>query len=308
MTRHIPGTRSLQVLEAAGRHLNFTRAAAELSLTPAAISHQIKEFETQLGVTLFVRKGRALHLTPGGDILHAAASDALAALRHAAARARRSQGQTKVRLNVNASTSIAAKWLVPRLDQFLKKEPHADVRLNVSCGIQDFDRNEIDVAIQFGPGTYPGLSTERLFNHVIYPVCSPRLLQGEHPLAAPEDLLRHTLIQQSWSGQGVVWPDWHMWMLAAGIDGFEPKSGLHYTDTHLAIQAAIDGHGIALGDEALVADDLEAGRLVRPFALSIGGPPTFAYFAIFPPGMMQNPLAASFIRWLHAVAETGGTA
>lgn len=307
MIRHIPGTRSLQVLEAAGRHLNFTRAAVELSLTPAAVSHQIKEFETQLGVTLFVRKGRALQLTPAGDILHEAAAEALVTLRHAAARARRSQGQATVRLNVNASTSIAAKWLVPRLDQFLKKEPHADVRLNVSCGMQDFERNEIDVAIQFGPGLYPGLSAERLFAHVIYPVCSPRLLQGEFPLAAPRDLLRHTLIQQSWSGQGVVWPDWHMWMLAAGVDGFEPKPGLHYTDTHLAIQAAIDGHGVALGDEALVADDLAAGRLVRPFALSIGGPPNFAYFVIYPPGIMQNPLAASFIRWLHAEAETGGS-
>lgn len=304
MIRHIPGTRSLQVLEAAGRHLNFSRAAVELNLTPAAVSHQIKEFETQLGVTLFVRKGRSLQLTPAGDILHEAAADAVAALRHAAARARRSQGQTTVRLNVNASTSIAAKWLVPRLDRFLKKEPHADVRLNVSCGMQDFDRNEIDVAIQFGPGLYPGLSAQRLFDHVIYPVCSPKLLQGERPLAAPEDLLRHTLIQQSWSGQGVVWPDWRMWMLAAGIDGFEPKPGLHYTDTHLAIQAAIDGQGVALGDEALVADDLAAGRLVRPFALSIEGPPNFAYFVVSTHETMQNPLASSFVSWLHSEAGT----
>ncbi|OBZ96164.1 hypothetical protein ADU59_07325 [Pararhizobium polonicum] len=306
MARHIPGTRSLRVLEAAGRLLNFTHAATELNLTPAAISHQIKEFETQLGVVLFARKGRALQLTQAGEILHAAASEALGALGHAAVRARRSQGQqTRVRLNVNASTSIAAKWLVPRLDRFAKKEPNADVRLTVSCAMQDFDRDEVDVAIHFGPGTYPGLYVERLFEHVIYPVCSPRLLEGGQPLAAPEDLLRHTLIQQSWSGQGVVWPDWRAWMQAAGVDGFEPKPGLHYDDTHHAIQAAIDGQGIALGDEALVADDLSAGRLVRPFALSIGGPPNFAYFVVSPLETMQNPLASSFVSWLHSEAGTG---
>ncbi|KQY19330.1 transcriptional regulator GcvA [Rhizobium sp. Root483D2] len=304
MTRHIPGTRSLQVLEAAGRHCNFTRAAAELGLTPAAISHQIKELEAQFGVTLFERKGRGLHLTPSGEILQEAAAEALAALRQAVIRARRSQGQQKIRLDVTAPTSFAAKWLVPRLDRFSAKEPNADVRLNVTCDVQDFDRDDVDVAIRFGPGHYPGLSAERLFGHVIYPVCSPTVLQGARPLATPQDLLRHTLIQQSWSGQGVVWPDWHMWMLAAGIEGFEPKPGLHYTDTHLAIQAAIDGQGIALGDEALVADDLTAGRLVRPFALSIGGPPDFAYFVVFPPGTMQNPLAARFIGWLHSEAQT----
>lgn len=300
MVRHIPGTRSLQVLELAGRRLNFTRASEELKLTPAAVSHQIKELEEQLGVTLFVRKGRSLELTRAGEILCEAASDALASLRSAVSQARKSQEQHKFRLNVTAPTSIAAKWLVPRLDRFAAKEPNAEVRLNVTCDVQDFDRDEVDVAIRFGPGVYPGLQAGRLFEHVIFPVCSPALLQRGAAVSTPEDILRYPLIHQSWSGQGVVWPDWGMWMLAAGVDGFDPQPGLLYKDTHLALQAAIDGRGIALGDEALVADDLAAGRLVRPFALSIAGPPGFAYFVLSP--LKASPLAASFRSWLHVEA------
>jgi len=232
---------------------------------PFKANDQIKEFEDQLGVALFVRANRTLRLTPAGEILLDAAIDALTNLDRAATRARRTQTQRRVQLNVTAPTSIAAKWLVPRLDRFVRKEPYADVRINVSCEIQDFDRDDVDVAIRFGPGVYPGLRADRLFEHVIFPVCSPRLLQSEHPLVSPEDLLRHPLIHESWSGQGVTWPDWRMWMQAAGVQSFEPGPGLRYKDTHLAIQAAIEGHGIALGDDALVADDLAVGRLVRPF-------------------------------------------
>ncbi|AOF90488.1 transcriptional regulator GcvA [Sinorhizobium sp. RAC02] len=303
MRPRTPGVRSLRVLEAAGRHLNFTRASVELNLTPAAVSHQIKEWEAQLGFALFIRANRSLRFTTAGEVLHRSTQEALANLDNAVAQARRLSGQERTRLNVSVSTSIAAKWLVPRLDRFQQIEPNVEVRLNVTCQIQDFRQNDIDLAIRFGPQDV-GLHTDRLFDHVIFPVCSPRLLKGERSMVDPRDLRGRKLIHQSWSGRGVVWPDWRQWLQAAGIFDFDFEPGLHYTDTHLAVQAAIEGEGIALGDEALVADDLAAGRLVRPFDLSIGGPPSFAYFVVSPLETMADPLIRGFRAWLLSEAAT----
>jgi LysR family glycine cleavage system transcriptional activator len=289
------------VLEAAARHLNFTRAAAELGLTPAAISHQIKELETQLGFEVFIRANRTLRLTAAGKIFSEAAGNALTSLAGAARRARKIQ--TRAQLRISASTSIAAKWLTPRLHQFAKLEPEADVRIDVACEAPNLDRDDVDVAICFGHGAPAELRADRLFDHMIFPVCSPMLLQSEAPLKAPADLLRHPLIHVTWSGQGVTWPDWRTWMLAAGVTRFEAQAGLHFEDSSFAIQAAIKGHGVALGDIALVADDLAAGRLVRPFALAIDGPPNFAYFMVSRLESADNPVVSRFREWALREAE-----
>jgi LysR family glycine cleavage system transcriptional activator len=303
MPLHIPGTRALLAFEAAGRHLSFTRAAAELRLTPAAISHQIKEFEDQLGVVLFLRTSRAMRLTPGGEILHAAATEALAGLTRAAARARKTRGGT--RLSVTASASIAAKWLVPRIDEFMERWPEIDVRIDISSNVRDFDRDDVDVAIRWGNGDYLGTRSDRLFENTISPVCSPRLLQSRRPLKEPRDLLQHMLIHVAWSGQGITWPDWRMWMMAAGIKDFDDGPGLHFTESGPAIQAAIDGQGVVLGDSSLVAGDLAAGRLVQPFTLSIKGPPQFAYYIVSPLEMAGDPLVCAFRDWvLEEAAKT----
>ena len=297
----IAGTRSLTVFEAAARHLNFTRAAAELGLTPAAISHQIKELEIQLGVDVFIRANRSLRLTAAGKIFHEAASDALATLANAARRARKAQARAQLR--ISASTSIAAKWLTPRLHLFAKLEPKADVSIDVSCAAPSLDRDDVDIAICYGCAGAAGLHADRLFEHVIFPVCSPTLLQSKPPLRSPADLLQHTLIHLTWSGLSVTWPDWQTWMHAAGIEGFEPGPGLHFEDSSFAIQAAIKGHGIALGDASLVADDLAAGRLVQPFTLAIDGPPKFAYFMVSRVESADNPLVSHFREWALAEAE-----
>jgi LysR family glycine cleavage system transcriptional activator len=212
MTKQIAGTRSLKVLDAAGRHLNFTRAAAELKLTP-------------------------------------------------------------------------------------------DVLVDISCQLRDLERDEADVAIRFGRGNYPRVRSDRLFEHSIFPVCSPNLLRSAPPLRSPADILHHTLIHVTWSGQGVTWPDWTTWMQAAGVERFELKPGLHFEDSAFAIQAAINGTGIALGDMSLVADDLAAGRLVQPFALAINGPPMFAYFLVTPLEPATNSLVPSFREWVLREAE-----
>ncbi|MGB6309469.1 MAG: transcriptional regulator GcvA [Steroidobacteraceae bacterium] len=301
MIKQIAGTRSLKVLDAACRHLNFTRAAAELKLTPAAISHQIKEFETQLGIELFVRANRTLKLTAAGKIMHDTVTAALGTLADGASRARKTQGHAQLR--VTASSSIAAKWLIPRLDRFSKLEPKADVLVDISCQLRDLERDEVDVAIRFGRGDYPRVRSDRLFEHSIFPICSPNFLRSAPPLRSPKDILNHTLIHEAWSGQGVTWPDWSTWLKAAGIDRFELKPGLHFDNSAYAIQAAIDGAGIALGDMSLVADDLAGGRLVRPFELAIGGPPMFAYFLVSPLQPVSNPLVLSFREWVLREAE-----
>lgn len=301
MVNQIAGTRSLKVLEAACRHLNFTLAAAELKLTPAAVSYQIKEFEAQLGIELFIRANRSLKLTAAGKIMYDAAVAALGTLADGASRARKTQARAQLR--VTASSSIAAKWLIPRLDRFSRLEPKADVLVDISSRLRDLERDEADVAIRFGRGDYPRVRSDRLFEHSIFPVCSPNLLRSVPPLRSPADILNHTLIHVTWSGQGVTWPDWTMWMQAAGVERLELKPGLHFEDSLFAIQAAIDGTGIALGDMSLVADDLSAGRLVRPFDLAINGPPMFAYFLVSPLEPAADSLVPSFREWVLREAE-----
>lgn len=294
--RFIPGTGSLKVFEAAGRHLNFTRAAEELHVTPAAISHQIKEFEDQLDIRLLERTSRSMRLTPAGELLHAAVTEALAGLSRAVGQMqRRREGAS---LRVTASTSIAARWLVPRLDDFMAAMPGVDVRLDVSDRVRDFDRDGVDVAIRFGNGNYPGHRADRLFDNTIFPVCSPALLKTKKPLLHPRDLLQHRLIHVEWNAPGVIWPNWRMWMLAAGVSDYQETPGLRLDNSGLALQAAIDGQGVALGDSSLVSDDLAAGRLVQPFAVTIKGPPQFAYYVISPTGTQDEALVRAFRDWI----------
>ena len=181
-----PGLRSLRAFDAAARHLSFTRAASDMGVTPAAISHQIKELEEQLGVSLFARTSRSMRLTREGEILRAAAIESLESLTRALQRIRKLENQKQ--LKVSASPSIAAKWLVPRLDRFLATVPGADVRVNVSTTVLDFDRDDVDIAIRFGDGKYPGLRADLLFHENVFPVCSPALITKSKPLNTPRDL------------------------------------------------------------------------------------------------------------------------
>lgn len=296
MQRSIPGLGSLKTFEAAGRLLSFTKAASEIAVTPAAVSHQIRELEEQIGIRLFDRNSRSMRLTPAGETLHAAVSESVELLRRALSRIR--QPDARPRLMLTASPSIASKWLVPRLEHFLRIAPEADIRIDVSTEPLDFGRDEIDVAIRFGDGNYPGLSVEPLFEETVFPVCSPKLLEGPCPLRRPEDLIGHTLIHVDWNNQWATWPNWKMWLMAAGIRDAEANRGLHFSHTALAIQAAIDGQGLALAESTLVADDLAAGRLVRPFDMSLKGPPRFAYYVVTLPDRTPGTLVNRFKAWL----------
>ncbi|NGO53054.1 transcriptional regulator GcvA [Allomesorhizobium camelthorni] len=294
---HIPGTRALQAFEAAGRHLSFTRAANELHLTPAAISHQIKEFEDQVGVELFHRTSRTMRLTEAGEVLHVATIEALTGLTRAVSRAQKMARGTSL-LKVTADAQFASKWLMRRVDGFRKACPDIELRFDISYEVRDLEHEDVDIAIRFGTGKYPRLCADRLFENVIIPVCRPRLLESGPPLKEPRDLFKHTLAHIEWSRRGVTWPNWRMWMAAAGIDDFDDSRTIVFGTSTDALQAAIDGDAVALADFTIVANDLSEGRLVRPFQLGIKMAPEFAYFLVYPESMAEDPRIVAFRTWI----------
>lgn len=297
--RLIPGTRALRTLLAAGKHLNFTRAADELGLTPAAVSFQIKEIEEQLGVKLFVRTSRTIRLTEPGMILCDAAADALDVMHRAVSRAQKA-GRGTAQLKVTVDPQFATKWLMRRVERFRKFHSDIDLRFDIAYEVRDFDVDDIDVAIRFGSGKYPGLAASRLFDNIIVPVCSPRLLTSGKPLKEPRDLLHHTLAHIEWSRQGVTWPNWRMWMAAAGIDDFDDRNTIVFEASSNAVDAAMAGDAVALADFAMVANDLSEGRLVRPFELSIKAAPEYAYHLVYPEASATDQRITAFRDWMLA--------
>ncbi|MDX8541207.1 MAG: transcriptional regulator GcvA [Mesorhizobium sp.] len=297
MARLLPGTRALRTFEAAARHLNFTRAADELGLTPAAVSHQIKEIEDQLDLALFNRTSRTIRLTEAGNVLFEASIDALDLLNRAVSRARKMTRGTAL-LKVTLDAQFATKWLMRRVDDFRQQKPGIELRFDITYDVRDFERDDVDIGIRFGTGKYPGLAAHRLFDNIIIPVCSPALLASGPPLNEPRDLFRHTLAHIDWSRQGVTWPNWSMWMHAAGVDDFDDSRTLVFGSSTDATQAALDGNAVALADFAMVANDLSQGRLVRPFELGIKVAPEFAYFLVYPEAVKDDARVAAFREWL----------
>ncbi len=287
MPRRLPSLNAVRAFEAAARHLSFSRAADELHVTHAAISHQVKGLETYLRVPLFRRLNRAVRLTEAGQAYLPPLRDALDNIAQATARIR--DGESAGALTISTSPPFAAKWLVPRLSAFREAHPEIDVWLTPSFHAVDFAREEVDAAVRWGGGEWPGLRADLLGTMDVFPVCSPRLLRGPQPLRTPEDLRHHPLIHDA-SGE-----DWRRWLAAAGVS-VVPAPSLHFHDSSLVIQAAIEGQGVALAYSALVADDLAAGRVVRPFEISL--PTDYCYYFVCPRPVAETPKIAAFRAWL----------
>lgn len=302
MSRRIAPLNALRAFEAAARHLSFTKAAEELNVTPAAISHQIKTLEDHCGAPLFRRLTRSLLLTDQGQA-------ALPVLREgfdmlAAASLQLARRRDDNVLTVSAAPSIAGKWLVTRLERFRARHPDIDVRLDATNRVTDFERDGVDLVIRYGGGDYPGLHVEPLLSTSVFPVCSPGLLENGPPLDLPEDLARHTLLHVDWASQNATWPSWSMWLLAAGVKGVEVERGPRFNDAGLVMQTAIAGQGVALGTDILVADDLAAGRLVRLFEICV--PIEFGYHIVIPREKTETSKVAAFANWLHEEAALMG--
>jgi len=299
MSRPIRGFGALPSFAAAARWESFTAAAEELGVTQAAISHQVRELEDQLAVKLFHRTGRAVRLTASGEILKKAVDGAFAEIAHAMAELKR----TRPGLRITCAPSFATKWLVPRLDRFLAEVPGVDVFIDIQFRVTEFSHRDPHVMLHFGAGNFPSYQVDRLGDEYVVPVCSPSLIKGNgnnggRKKRDPKDLLRHTLLDVDWHSQGTTWPNWETWLDAANLTDIPRGRTVRFVHSALAIQAAIDGLGIALGDATLVADDLAAGRLIKPFELTLQGPPQFAYFLISPRGLAKGAIEAVFRDWL----------
>ena len=289
----LPSLNALRAFEVAGRHLSFTRAARELNVTQAAVSHQIKALEAQLGVRLFRRAARGLLLTDTGQAY-------LADVREAFRRLMQATERLRVRdvagvLTVSVLPSLASRWLIHRLGSFQERHPEIDVRVSADDRSVQFDREDVDVAIRYGRGVYPGAEADLFLTEELFPVCSPRLMEGPHPLRRPADLAHHMLLHDD------LPTNWAMWLKVAGATNVDPTRGPAFTDSGMVLQAAIDGMGVALGRSALAGDDLAAGRLVRPFDITL--PAENAYYLVYPEHTANRPKIKAFRDWILAEAE-----
>ena len=293
MARPLPPLNALRAFETAGRHLSFTKAAAELNVTPAAVSHQVKALEDLLGVPLFHRLTRALRLTEAGQAALPTLGQGFDKLAQGVEQIR-AFGKSEV-LTISVSPSFGAMWLVPRLERFRIRHPDIEIRLDGTDRRVDLTRDDADVALRYGPGGYSGVQVDWLFGQANTPVCSPALLNGDPPLRTPEDLRHHTLLHVDWKDAEA---SWRMWLLAAGLDDIDPTRGPRFTLESMAVQAALDGQGVALVGDMLVADELAAGRLVRPFDRSLSTPLSFSYYLLSPKDSDEQPKVAAFRAWL----------
>jgi LysR family glycine cleavage system transcriptional activator len=288
MSQQLPPLTTLRSFEASARLLSFSKAADELHVTHGAVSRAVRHLEDHVGVKLFKRSVRAVNLTPTGAAYAASVRDVLRRLSTATAAIMDQQSMGV--LNISTLDSFAAKWLIPRLFRFRQAHGDIEIRLATSEKLADFVNDGIDIAIRYGSGRYPGVKAELLMREEVFPVCSPLLLKGSHPLKSAADLKHHTLIHDDFE------IDWAMWLKTAGVDGVDPYRGPRFESSDHAVQAAIQGEGVVLGRSALVADDLKAGRLVKPFSVSL--PADLAYYVAYPTQTSQRPKVRAFRDWL----------
>jgi LysR family glycine cleavage system transcriptional activator len=290
---------ALRAFEAAARCLSFQAAATQLFVTPAAVSHQVKHLEAYLGVKLFHRGNRSVELTDEGKVLSASLSELFGLLDLALNRA---TAPATANLRVSTMESFAAKWLAPRLHRFHRDHPDLKVRVETGNQHADVAGGAVDVAIRYGTGNYTGVVVERLMDAPVFPVCAPSLLQDAHkPLAKPADLRHHMLLHdESASGRSGV-PDWSAWLKSSGATRVDASSGPVFASIYLAQEAAVAGHGVALGVAPLVEEDLQRARLVKPFDHSL--PNAYAFWIVHRHGANANPAVNAFCRWLRQEAR-----
>ncbi len=306
MNRHLPPLNSLRAFEASARHLSLKKAAEELHVTPAAVSHQVRALEEFIGAQLFRRLTRALRLTEAGQAALPLLREGFDKLAEAAD-AMRAEEQARV-LTISVAPSFGAKWLIPRLDRFRAMHPEFDIRIDATDALVNFADDGVDVALRFGRGTYRNLRSVCLMPEVSVPVCSPRLLERDPPLRRPEDLRHHTLLHVQWRTEDDAAPSWRMWLRAAGIDGVDAGRGPRFSAEGMALEAAIAGQGVALASAALVEGDLKAGRLVRPFPPSASQATEFSYYLVYPEAKAGDPKVMAFRGWVLAEVGRGENA
>ena len=291
MTRaRLPPLNALRAFEAAARLGSISRAADEIHVTHGAVSHQVKALEEFLGVTLFDKQGRGVVLTPAGRRLAERAGSALDQIAEIAAAIARIDDPG--RLTISTLPSLATRWLMPRIGTFMEAHPEFQVNLHTSQSLVDFTRDDVDVAIRFGRGDWPGVRLERLMGEEYLAVCSPKLNRGALP-ATPADLRNYRLLRSDSEL-------WEPWFRAAGLDWPEPTKVSVIDDSSMLLLAAASGQGIALARRSLAAADLASGALVQLFDISIAA--ASAHWLVWPPHADDYPKVRAFRQWARGEA------
>ena len=299
MRRPLPPLNALRAFEATARHLSFSKAAQELHVTPAALSHQIRGLEDILGLKLFHRRARSIELTQPAHLIFPGVQAGFEAIREALDRLGR--GREDRILVVSSAPGLTAKWLVPRLYRFLALHPDIEARISASIGYANFVSDGVDVGIRLSPGMHPELYVEKLSDEWLLPLCSPRLLDGERPLRSPQDLARFPLIQVDLPG---LVPSWADWMGMAAITGVDTSRGLRLNVADHALDAASEGVGVVLAYKMVAARDIILRRLVAPFGPQMPVPGR-AYYFVCARGQEKRAPIKAFRDWLFAeIAET----
>jgi LysR family glycine cleavage system transcriptional activator len=297
--RKMPPLNALKAFEACARRLSVTQAAAELGVTPGAVSQQIRVLEDHAGSPLFKREGGATSLTPLGVALQPSLREAFEHLKRASEIIYGSTARQS--LTVSVPPSFAVRWLVPRMSRFSALHPEIEVWVSADMQLADVAGGRVDLAVRYGHGDYQGVRTETLLEAGVIPVCSPALLEGAHPLLRPADLARHTLIHVSRSPTEEPRPDWAAWLASRKLDGIDAGVGSRFDQTALAIEDAAHGRGVALAPRAFVAQDLASGRLIIPFA--DGYLPTDMAYRVLTRRSHVRPEAQAFLAWLRDEAS-----
>jgi LysR family glycine cleavage system transcriptional activator len=287
----LPPLNALRAFEAAARHMSITLAADELNVTPGAVSRQIKSLEDALGLRLFKRGHQEITLTRQGNDYYRAVTRALDVLREATRTITRSRQRKQLR--IRAYTTFAMRWLIPRLSSFHAAHPDIEVSLKASLEPVDFRKEDIDGAVRLGDGNWPGTNVYRLVPNILAPVASPSLLRAGPKLRKPADLAHHTLLHSSARPD-----DWACWLEAAGVlSQVDARAGMTYESSAMAYAAAIEGQGLAIAQTFLVAEDLQAGKLVMPFKKTVDMG-DFTYYLLTPGHRDESVNMKTFRLWL----------
>jgi len=299
MARPLLPLNALRAFEASARHLNFSRAADELSVTPGAVSQQIRLLEDIVGAPLFRREPKGLALTDLGRASIPLLREGMERLMDASALLR--EPPRKKQISVSVAPSFAAKWLMPRMDRFHAEHPEVEV-----CGSPPtWSRRTCRTAPwtwrRYGPGGYANAHVELLMTEQVLPVCAPGLMSGDKPIRKPADLVHHALLHDVSSDADPGRPDWAMWLKARKVRHPDPRRGSRFSQSSLLIEAAVAGRGVALAKRTLAQADLSAGRLMAPFpdgSQTVG----FAYHIVSPRDRPASPSAIAFADWLKREA------
>ncbi|NKB52178.1 MAG: transcriptional regulator GcvA [Rhizobiaceae bacterium] len=299
MAYRLPSLNSLRAFEAAARLLSFQKAAEELFVTPSALSYQIRQLEEYIETPLFNRLNRAVTLTEAGRRLYPGVHDGFESLQGAVRTVEHSR-QSNV-LVVSSGPAFGAKWLAPRVYRFVDAHPDIELRIAASLKLTDFNTDEVDVALRFGEGDYPGLFAEPLFDELALPLISPDLVDKFGGTFGPEDLAKVTLLHDDASSFTTEVVDWTNWLEQEGLGHIDGTKGPRFNHADHGLDAAVDGAGIVLGRLSLAMRDIRSGRLVAPFDTYVKA--TVGFHFVVPPSSLDLPHVATFYKWLRAEAD-----